>query len=202
MNTVEVFLLDLGFSWMWSKIIPYLISLLLGIILLMLLKRKLNVFSSFLKIFFQLVAFSSVFILYFTFYPIYEGDFTNSPITIERTALNEELNGKKIVVLSIPGCPFCYESIGRMKKLQERNDKIKVEYLVCSSDTSTLDWYKEGGGNSIDVNLAKNSKEMIKIAKGTFPTFVLVNGDNALKVWSNNDFGVLALDEVEKVYSN
>ena len=139
-------------------------------------------------------------IVYFSFYPIYEGDFTNSSIQIERSDDNIELQGQEFIVLSIPGCPYCYESIGRMKKLIERNQKIQIKFIVCSEDKTTLDWYSEEAGDDIKVELAKNPEKMVELAKGSFPTFVLVNNDAKLKVWSNNSFGVLALDEIENSF--
>ncbi len=199
MNVFESLFLNANFSWTWSKIIPYLLTFLLGLFAVFLLKKRLSNFGVVLRLFFKIFTFCFFFLLYFSFYPIYEGDFTNSSTQIERTQENNELSGKKIVVLSIPGCPFCYESIGRMKGLIKRNPFLKVEYLVCSEDESTLDWYKEESGDLINVSLAKNAKEMVELAKGSFPTFVLVNGENELKVWSNNSFGVLAMDEIEEV---
>ena len=197
MNSIEILLLDNGLSWTWSKITPYLISLLLGVLLVLFLKKKIANYGKLLRIFFQLFAFSFFFILYFSFYPIYEGDFTNSSTSIERTKENSELTGQKIVVLSIPGCPFCYESMNRMNKLIERNPSINVEYLVCSDDETSLEWYKEGAGDKISVRLAKDPANMAQLAEGSFPTFVLVDGQSKLKVWSNSSFGVLAMDEVE-----
>jgi len=200
MNSIEILFLDNGLSWTWSKITPYLISFVLGFILVLFLKKKIANYGKLLRIFFQLFAFSFFFILYFSFYPIYEGDFTNSSVLIERTKENSELTGQKIVVLSIPGCPYCYESINRMNKLIERNPSINVEYLICSDDESSLEWYKEGVGNNISVSLAKAPDNMAQLAEGSFPTFVLVDDESKLKVWSNSSFGVLAMDEVEAFF--
>ncbi len=200
MNSLEILLLDNGLSWTWSKITPYLISLVFGFLLVLFLKKRMSNYGKLLRVFFQLFAFSFFFILYFSFYPIYEGDFTNSSTQIERTKNNHELAGQKIVVLSIPGCPFCYESISRMNKLIERNPSIKVEYLVCSDDVESLEWYKEASGENISVNLAKDPASMAQLAEGSFPTFVLVDGESKLKVWSNSSFGVLAMDEVQSSF--
>ncbi len=199
MNFIEFFFLDMGLSWTWSKLIPYLLSFILGLVFLVLLRKRIAGYKKGFRLFFQFFIFISFFVLYFSFYPIYEGDFTNSSIKIERTEENRELVGQKLVVLTIPGCRFCYESIGRMKELKKRNSLIEIEYLVCSEDENTIHWYKEEAGKDIKVSLAMNLKAMIELAKGSFPTFVLVNGKNELKVWSNSLFGVMAIDEVEEV---
>ena len=200
MNVIEVFFLDAGFSWTLSKITPYLLTFILGFILVLILRKKILKFGRILRMFFQIFTFSLFFLVYFSFYPIYEGDFTNYSTQIQQSKENNELEGKKLIVLSIPGCPYCYESIGKMKKLIERNPSVKIEFLVCSNDESTLDWYKEETGSIIGVHLAKNPQAMAELAKGSFPTFVLVNDDNSLTVWSNSSFGVLAMDEVEDAF--
>jgi hypothetical protein len=38
---------------------------------------------------------------------------------------------------------------------------------------------------------------MSELAFGVFPTFVLVDGDKTLRTWSNDNFGVSAMDEIE-----
>ena len=64
-------------------------------------------------------------------------------------------------------------------------------------DSTSIDWYKNKGGDNIEVRLAKNKEEMTKIAQHAFPTFVLVDNDRPLKTWTNDNFGVFAMDEIE-----
>ncbi|MBL1280587.1 MAG: hypothetical protein COA33_009955 [Fluviicola sp.] len=201
MNSFESFLLNSGLSWTSSKVIPYLLMILIGIILVVLLKRILKLKNKPVKIIIQLLFFILPFIIYFISTPIYEGDFSNNSIEINRSDENKELQGKKLVVLSIPGCQYCFAAIGRMKKLKERVPSLEIEYLLCSNDSinnpSYLKWYSDEANNAFDISVAENVEAMSKLAEGVFPTFVLVNNNEPLKKWSNDSFGVVALDELE-----
>ena len=87
-----------------------------------------------------------------------------------------------------------------MKKIKQREPNISIEYIVCSSDTLAKEWYDNEGDGIIDVRLAKDIESMSRLAKGRYPTFVLVDDSGELKTWSNDSFGVVAIDEVEKSF--
>lgn len=194
---METYFLDSGMSWTMSKVLPYLIMVLVGIVLWIIAKRLLKSINKFLRWGLLLLAFIIPFGIYFSISPIYEGDFSNNSIEVSRSDTNAELNGKKLVVITIPGCPFCLEAIDQLLIMKGRVPKIEIEYIVCGSDSTSLDWYKEKAGSDIAVKLADNKEEMAKIAQHAFPTFVLVDNNHPLKTWSNNSFGVFAKDEVE-----
>jgi thiol-disulfide isomerase/thioredoxin len=197
MNALEIFLLDLGLSWTTSKLAPYLLMITIGL-LLVIVSRKRIVKKKFVVRF--LVKFTLLiipFVSYFVYSPIYQGDFSNNSVALFKSDSEKELQGRKLVVLSIPGCPYCFNALDKMKKLKERVSNIEIEYLVCHLDPETIQWYKEGAGNAIDVKLAENIQAMSKLASGVFPTFVLVEKDKVLRTWSNNHFGFPALDEIE-----
>lgn len=196
MNSIEVFLLDSGFSWTASKVAPYAIMVLLGLLLSYLLLKRIKIRFKLVKWLVALILFVAPFFIYFTISPIYEGDFSNNSV-VESNELFPEINGQKLVVLSIPNCPFCHEAIGRLKKIKERVPKTQIEFIVCSSDSSTMDWYKEVGEGLITFRLAEDIESMSLLAEGHYPTFVFVNGTSRLKKWSNDNFGVNALDEIE-----
>lgn len=198
MNTFEDFFLDLGLSWTISKILPYLIMVILGVISILITKRALRKLSFVIRILSKAILLVFPFGIYFLFAPIYQGDFSNDSIEVSKDAKYSELTGKKLVVVSMPGCPYCYQSIDRMKKLKERVPEAIIEYLVClTTDSTTTEWYQEKGGTDIAVRLAFNSEAMTELANGMFPAFILVNADKPLKIWSNDSFGVAAMDEVE-----
>ena len=194
---MESYFLNTGLSWTMSKVLPYVIMIFLGIILWFIFKKLLKRINKFLRWTLLVVVFVLPFGTYFALSPIYEGDFSNNSIEVEKTELNSELTGKKLAVIAIPGCPYCLEAMGRLLKMKERVPDLKVEYVVCSVDSTTLNWYKERGGDEIDVRLAKNREEMSKLAEHAFPTFVLVDNEHPLKKWSNDSFGVFAMDEIE-----
>lgn len=194
---MESYFLDAGMSWTMSKVLPYLIMIFLGIVLWFIFKKLLKRINKFLRWTLLLIVFLLPFGGYFAISPIYQGDFSNNSLEVEKTELNAELNGKKLAVITIPGCPYCLEAMDRLLKMKERVPELEVEYVVCSIDSTSVNWYKEKGGDLINVRLAENREEMSKIAEHAFPTFVLVDNDHPLKKWSNDNFGVFAMDEVE-----
>lgn len=199
MNSIEIFLLDVGLSWTISKLLPYLFTLCIGAFLIFLLRKMMAKTNRLLRVIVKLVVFVTPFLVYFAFNPIYEGDFSNNSTPFILTESEKELTGKKLVVLTIPGCPHCYIALGKMKKLKSRNDKIEIEYIVCHTDPETTKWYSNEAGEAVNVKLADDAQSMSKLAKHSFPTFVIVNNDSPLKVWPNDNFGVLAIDEVEQL---
>ena len=194
---MESYFLNAGLSWTMSKVLPYFIMILVGIVLWIIAKKLLKSLNKFLRWALLLVIFLMPFGIYFSISPIYEGDFSNNAIEVMRSDANAELTGKKLVVITIPGCPFCLQAIDQLLVMKKRVPNIEIEYIVCSSDSTTVDWYKEKAGDDITVRLAVNSEEMAKIAQHAFPTFVLVDNNHPIKTWSNDNFGVFARDEIE-----
>lgn len=193
MNTFETFLLDIGFSWTWAKLFPYLLFPLLGLVVWLLFRRRMK--RRWVRLVFLVLLIGLPFALYFILNPIYEGDFSNQA---EEVAVLPELkaDGPRLVVITIPGCPFCMESIGRMKAFKARNPNVRIEYRVCSSDPKDVTAYKNAAGQTFPVMLARDGNEMAAIAGEAFPAFVLTDGTTA-KRWTNDEFGVVALDEVD-----
>ena len=202
MNTIELFLLDNDFSWTLSKAFPYLAMILLGFIFNYILQKKICSLNVFLRYGIKLIILVTPFVLYFIISPIYSGDFSNNSIELTKDSAVGELEGRRLVVLSTPNCPHCYESIDRMVKLKERVPSIIIEYIVCSSNTSSITWYQDKGKAAISVRLAEEIDAMAKLASGHFPSFILVNNERPLTKWSNDSFGVLAIDEVEDFFRN
>jgi len=194
---MELYFLESGMSWTMSKILPYLITVVLGLILWIIFKKVLRRINKYIRWVALLVIFALPFSIYFLISPIYEGDFTNNSSEVERTDSNAELNGEKLVVIAIPGCPYCLEAIDKLLIMKKRVPEMSIEYVVCSTDSTSIDWYKEKAGETIPVRLAENREEMANIAEHAFPTFVLVSKNGPLKKWSNDKFGVFAMDEVE-----
>lgn len=190
---MESFFLNLGLSYTWSKALPFIIFIILGIILGRFLFKRSK--STLMKIV-SIIAIFIPFGIYFAINPIYEGDFSNTSITVQRTAEMSELKGKKLVVISLPGCKYCKESIQVLKEIQDRHKNLEVEYVVTSSNSSDLDFYLEKSKGIFPVRLAENVEAMAKLANGHFPTYVLVNNDKPFETWSNNTFGISALDKV------
>ena len=201
MNLIENFFLNMGMSWTMSKLLPYAFTILIGIVLIVPLRKFLKNRIRIVKWGAILILLLFPFAIYFIFNPIYEGDFSSQSFTVNKTSEYAELEDGKLIVLAIPNCPFCFEAIEKLKTLKKRIPNAKIEYIVCTSDTinstSYVDWYQGEAGDALTVTLAENTSSLLKLARHSFPTFVFVGED--LKSWSNDNFGVVALDEVEKL---
>jgi thioredoxin-related protein len=198
MNAIENLFLDIGLSWTMSKIIPYILSLLIGILFVYLFRKTYRKAKKPLRWLLSIAIVVISFTTYFLYAPIYEGDFSNNSTEVEKTEELAELTGKKLIVISIPGCPYCYDAIDKMLILKNRVPTAEIEYVVCgTTDSLALEWYKEKGGDAINVRLSENSEALSKLAGGSFPAFVIVDNNKILTKWSNDSFGVSALDEVE-----
>jgi glutaredoxin len=199
MNSIENFFLEIGLNWTLSKALPYLIALLLGAILVFFILKIIRTKKKWLRISIGILLFPLFFVAYFVLHPIFEGDFSNNGQKIQRTISDKEIKNNQLTVLTIPGCPYCAESMNRMKQLKLRNPKIQIDYVVVHGDSSSIEWYKSMAGDSkIDVRLATENEEMSKLAQGKYPTFVR-SEEKLLTCWNNDGFGVRALDEVESV---
>lgn len=198
---IENSFLESGFGFTTSKVLPYIITLLIGLIIVFLLRSKLNFRNKFIRVGLKIIIVLIPVSVYFAVYPIYEGDFSNSFKVVKRSSDNSEVSGDKLYVISIPGCPFCKIAMSKMLQLEERNPGLEIEYLVCSKDSSTLDFYAEINEGKIPVNLAEKPEKLMVLAEGTFPTYVVSRKNEPLKTWSNQNFGVRALDDVEDEFS-
>ena len=201
MNSIENYFLASGFSWTMSKMLPYLATILLGVVLFVIVRKTTKNKNIFVRLIANLLAFVAPFIIYFIINPIYEADFSNDFHEVAKSSFYNELDGKKLVVLTIPNCPYCFEAIAKMKRLKERVPTAKIEYVICTSDSVNFDdyakWYADEGEGALTVRRAKDAEMMSKLADHVFPTFIFVDNDKPLKKWSNNSFGVVALDKLE-----
>lgn len=195
---IEQSFIDSGFSFTISKILPYFITLLIGAILVFLLRGK-HFFkgNKILTVILKVIIFAVPFGLYFLYAPIYEGDFSNGGEKIKRTELNKELSQDKLYVITIPGCPYCKDALGTMSVLKKRNPGLAIEYVVCSEDSISMKFYSEANDGSVTIRLAENPEEMSKIAGHSFPAYVLSEPGKSYTRWTNNLFGVKALDQIE-----
>ncbi len=112
----------------------------------------------------------------------------------------EELKTNRLVILSLPGCPYCLESMERMRIVKQRHPNLIIEYKVCHGDSASIQWFEKYGKKDFDYSIASNVEMTSKLAQGLYPTYVLPN-KTFLKVWSVEQFGMSAIDEVEETLS-
>lgn len=192
---MEDFFLSNGLSWTMSKILPYLIFLLVGFLLVVIL-RKLIVFR--LPILVKLIWLLSLvpLAIYFAVNPIYQGDFSNDEIIYTPSGI-VELEKGRLTVLAIPGCPYCYEAVDLVGKIHERTVNEPIDFIVYTSISDNLRWYQEKGGNGIQTRMQQTKTELFEKSGGTFPAFAYFDGKDVY-LWKNDSFGTKARDWVEK----
>ena len=199
MNSIEGFFLANNFSWVAAKLGPYVCFVVLGLLFGLLVVWKLK-FKGHVRILFLISIPIVSLSLYFAFYPIYQGDFSNENQRIMRDNKMGELKLNRLVVLSLPGCPYCLESMERMRIVKQRHPSVTIEYKVCHGDSASLKWFKKYGKNDFEYSLATNVDMTSKLAQGLYPTYVL-SRKSYLIVWSVEQFGMSAIDEVEETLS-
>ena len=200
MSAVELFFLNIGLSYTLSKVMAYLLFPLIGFVIWLIIRKRIK--RKGISVITLAVLCLGFFFAYFIQYPIYEGDFSNNSKPVEVKSELDQIKENKLVVISIPNCPFCQQSIGRMLDFQRRHPKVKIEYRVCVNDSlaeQAVNYYSELAKNKIPITQAKAGKQLAGIADMSFPTFVLITKSKKVK-WSNDNFGAGALDEVVSVF--
>ena len=200
MNQIDYFFLDLGLSWSSAKAIPYIISIVLGLLLFYFLK-KVKLKKKWLKVTIRFTALLTPFVIYFSFFPIYEGDFTNQGTRPKSSILFPQ--SKSLTVVVLPNCPYCYQSIIWMKKIKERNPHIPINYWVSTQDTlSSNTAILKVLPKEFKAIQQHNTEKISELVQGTYPCFVLSDKGCVKKLWNNNQIGVSSMDEIENFFSN
>lgn len=197
MNSIELQFLNFGLSWSLSKYIPFLLSIILGILLAYLFRTKkfklkaLNYFKNALII---ILPFS----IYFAFYPIYEGDFYKLGVS-NSTKYNFPLK-KTLTIFVLPECPFCLQTIPTVKLLQKRNPKMKINYIIMSTKNARPYGIALKIPRECNIHFETDAVKSAQITHGSFPCFVLTKNKRIVKVWRTEHFGTKALDEIEAYF--
>lgn len=189
---MENIFLNLGLSYTLSKLLPFILMTLLGIII------GVYIFKKSTKLITKIAGILAIFIpfsIYFAINPIYQGDFTNEARVVSMHEKVIELKDKKFVLVAMPGCPYCLQAIGFLKEFQKRNPKVTVEFLVTSSNPETLEPYAKEIDGAFKISLTEKPEEIGNLVEGHFPSYILVQGDE-ISVWTNNNFGVRAFDKI------
>lgn len=203
-GVIEKTLVNMGLSWTLSKILPYLTLLVVGLLIGRWFKRRIIFKVARMK---KIVFWSVIFVPFivgFVVNPIYQDDFSGGTELTDPKKLAEFRNAD-LVVIAMPGCPYCFESISaKLKPLKKRNPDMRIKFVVCPMDKSELktsaylDPYRKEGGTAIKVSkTVKNRDALVEIAEGRFPTFVMVKDNRPAYKWGNDQFGVRALDKLE-----
>jgi len=197
-KSTESTCLRLGISWTISKLLPYIFTIIVGVYLFYLI-RKITFKSSILKYSLASLTLILPFIIGFAMNPIYEGDFSKlgEDKIINSSPSDFKKNG--LTVVTIPDCPFCFGAIEKLKTLKQRNPSLKIDFVVCSSKAEFLKTYKEEINGAFNVRTADNPDSLAKTSGFRFPAFFYVSELKPKNKWSNDQFGVRAMDDLESM---
>lgn len=192
-DSLESSLLDSGFSWTMSKLFPYLLLGFGGILLAYTFAKGFKLKPKAVKVVIVILLLALPFTIGFALNPIYEGDFSSEGTEVSDS--NVTVDPKyDLVIVTIPGCPFCLESITRLKLIKKHHPKAQMLFMVCSSDKKDLELYRGLIAGDFDIDLAKDIEASVKLAEGHFPTFVRLKKGVPVYRWSNDQFGAGAID--------
>ncbi|MDG1427279.1 MAG: hypothetical protein P8M19_05550 [Crocinitomicaceae bacterium] len=180
-----------GFGWTMSKVLPYALFLLLGIVMTLLVRRK----SSNRKVRISAWLLTVVpFLIYFMGNPIYESDFANDYSIVDPADEISEMD--HLTVIAIPNCPYCHEALDRLLKIQERTSSVNIDFKVLSTDSLALDQYLEKAKGRINIVLESDFVPFETISKSRFPTYVFTSSAET-RIWHNDQIGTRAFDWLE-----
>ncbi len=205
-SSIEQWLIQSDFSWTISKITPYLLLIISGILIARWVSKFFffKIISNrlkFLKPFIFVTITAIPFVIGFALHPIYEGDFSKQGTTIEKFQPIKDFKDVDLAVIAIPGCDYCYHSIAKLRQIKSRNPKMKIKFILCSSSFAELKDYIAEGGNTVKVTTTRNIESLQNLVEGKFPTFIMLKNDKAVYRWSNDQFGCMAIDHLESELS-
>ena len=190
---METLLNNLGLSFTLSKFIPYLLTILIGIVCAKLLSKHISASKIIRNIFITLITILP-FGIYFAINPIFQGDFSNEGVLIKKKL--ELPKNNDLLIIALADCPYCIQSQETVKLIHQKKTKIKAEYLIVNGTKQDSIRYARMLLGFASCRTVKNSVPLIQTIQGSFPSFILVQNGKLNKVWSNNTFGVRAWDEV------
>lgn len=191
------FCYDLNLSWTFSYLFPFILIVLISLVVTVLLKKGKIFQHKILFLIFGIFILFTPFGIAFALNPIYEGDLSNGGEKLNLSQVYEDFEGSDFIVLTIPNCPFCKESTKRINVLKKRNPKLRIKYLVCSSDSRSLSELRPLLNPKVTIKLGRNLSSLVTLSNGKFPCYVKVNQNKAIRKWNNSQLGTMALDWIE-----
>lgn len=195
MNAFELLLLKLGASFVLSKFLPYFLFTAIGLVFAVVLFRKFQRkgMHSFVNFGLSMVLAILPLTLYFSFFPMYQGDIMSLGYRPKSSMVFPFESG--IVVVALPGCKYCSESTKLMNSIH-RNFPVQTQYWVLGTDSLDVAAYDKLLTHEIICRSALQQKQLLPVTEGSFPTFLWIKNHRIQKAWHNNDFGALAMQEI------
>lgn len=189
----EVVSLDIGLSWTFSKIVPYLVQFIIVVMLSASLAQVFgtNTGKKKLILIFSILTFSGI---AFAVNPIYEGDFDNTYDELFALHMEDEFQ-EGLTMIALPGCPYCYERIETLNRINKYNSEVPIYIIMLNGDSLSMAEYSRLLRNNITVIPAQNSKQLSQLVRGSFPAFIYTSKERkTLYFWNQIGFGSGAID--------
>lgn len=195
-ENIEMLALKCNLSWTIAKILPYSLLVVAGIVLFRLVS-KLNFKKGVIKYLTGLLCLLLPFGIGFSLHPIYEGDFSSIGKSDILNISPKDFQKDGLLVATIVDCPYCLNSIDKLKKIKERNPNLHIEFVVCTKDKKYIKTYVKEVGGKFVVRMANNSDSLALMTGYRFPAFIHVKNNQPAYIWSNDQFGAGAIDNLE-----
>lgn len=195
----ETVSLDVGLSWTFSKIAPYLAQFIIVVMLSASLAQLFgtNTGKKKLILIFCILTFSGI---AFAVNPIYEGDFDNTYDELFAVHMEDEFQ-EGLTMIALPGCPYCYERIETLNRINKYNGEVPIFIIMLDGDSLSMAEYLGLLSDNITVIPAQNSKQLSQLVRGSFPAFIYTSKETkTLYFWNQIGFGSGALDWLSERY--
>jgi thiol-disulfide isomerase/thioredoxin len=197
---MEEIFVNIGMTYTWAKICPYVLSVLLGVFGFVTVRKVTSKyrFSYLISAVVLLLPFG----IYFSINPIYRGDFSSEGKTIHvRSAKTTSFNNG-LLVLAQPGCPYCYESIFMLNDVKEKYPQLNIEFcLIGTNDIRNSEAISSVLRKDIPVTMERGGKALETESIASFPTYVIVKDGVAVEAFSNDEFGVRVKDKIVELFA-
>lgn len=197
MNAAELWFLDLGFSWVWSKFIIYILLFLVffGLSFLLLYIKRL---STLWRVVFMTIITLTPVVSYFAVHPLYTGDIFDESSEIKTAYVFPKIKTLSIFVLK--GCPHCKNTIPFVEKLHDRNEQIVIQYVIIGKMDEKYPGFTNDIPNFCEKIYEPDAVAAASVTHGNYPCFVLSSNEKAEKRWFNDNFGMKTLDAFESYF--
>jgi hypothetical protein len=198
-STLRGLLLQMGFSWTISEWAYYIVLLLIGVLWALLVVRMSKALVGWKRWIVQVVLAVAPFAIGFAQHPIYEDMVWDLSHDMSAFVPMPDYSEANLVVIAIADCPYCKRAVSEMKALHERNPNMAMRMVVCTADSTWLEPYEQEANDALEVVMATDMDMLATQAGGHFPAYVLVRDGKPVCRWSNNEWGPLAKDAVERM---
>jgi hypothetical protein len=99
-------------------------------------------------------------------------------------------------MVALPGCEFCLSRREELNAFKLHHPSLGVNVIVINNDQIAMEEYRETLLKNINVKLADDLSAIEMVLKGSYPAFFFKASSETqgLIHWTNNEFGVTAMD--------